>query len=872
MATAKGKRKKKPHLQQAKQALKNMLPQESSYVNSSQEQLEIERKAIAKWTEKTGKTDAKNLTGIALSGGGIRSAVFSLGVLQALAHHDVLKRFDYLSTVSGGGYIGSCLTWWLSGKSGDKRKFGVDPDNFPFGTTDPTYPGGQELSDTVQFLRNNGNYLTPGAGITVLSGVAILLRAIFLNLFVWIPLAAGLFALMIGAGFVIDCITDWIYELAQWPPNAIPNPFQGLISAKALAHVPQEHLPIFQFLIILGVVGILWFAVACIDYAFFTRLCANCLDKLGQKRPQAANDKSQYIYETIVRVGGPVFVSIVMVAAAYYWRESLIDFYSLENWKPRIVQYSFVITSTVLAITLFFAFLVRWLWRVKDLTFQYGIRRFFERLYGRVVLGSAILIIIGLIPFAVASLREQASTSFGISSSSFGILSVMFGVATGIWGHLQSASSKLGKLGPSVVLPIGSALLFFGIFVLAYHLASIWFQPDALSVSNPDLVKIAFAFIFFLALATALLTNINHISPRQYYRDRLMETFLPDAETVKAVKQGLASSSKKAERFLLSDAWDAANPKGPYPIINSNVILVNSGNPKFRLRGGDSFVLTPFYCGSEATGWVRTENFAKGELRLATAMAISGAAANPNAGPGGKGLTRNRFISAVMTLLNLRLGYWVRRPAKTRLWKRNPNLFHPGLTFCVPGIGYREERRFLELSDGGHFENLGIYELIRRKCRLIVVCDGGQDVQASYSDFVTAIRRVEQDFGAEIAFENGGPERMIARPVADDYPKDADFADHGFLWATIKYHREGPAGGPEEGVLIYLKTTMIRELGMKAKGYKGAYPDFPDQTTADQFFDDEQFEAYREVGFRIADSLCRDKGLDFQRLLRNIKT
>jgi hypothetical protein len=53
------------------------------------------------------------LLGLALSGGGIRSATINLGILQGLARRGLLPRFDYLSTVSGGGYIGSCIDSWI---------------------------------------------------------------------------------------------------------------------------------------------------------------------------------------------------------------------------------------------------------------------------------------------------------------------------------------------------------------------------------------------------------------------------------------------------------------------------------------------------------------------------------------------------------------------------------------------------------------------------------------------------------------------------------------------------------------------------------------------------------------------------------------
>ena len=88
---------------------------------SDYEVLKRERTHIRNWLRRTGNTSENNLTGLALSGGGIRSATFSLGVLQALARHDILKFIDYISTVSGGGHIGAGLTWWLSGKTGSRN-------------------------------------------------------------------------------------------------------------------------------------------------------------------------------------------------------------------------------------------------------------------------------------------------------------------------------------------------------------------------------------------------------------------------------------------------------------------------------------------------------------------------------------------------------------------------------------------------------------------------------------------------------------------------------------------------------------------------------------------------------------------------------
>jgi hypothetical protein len=265
-----------------------------------------------------------------------------------------------------------------------------------------------------------------------------------------------------------------------------------------------------------------------------------------------------------------------------------------------------------------------------------------------------------------------------------------------------------------------------------------------------------------------------------------------------------------------------------------------------------------------------------GEITLATAMAISGAAANPRGGPGGRGLTRNRFVSILMTLLSFRLGHWVARPSppNRQITFKRPNHFRPSGLYSIFNVGYRETNSLLELSDGGHFENLALYELIRRRCGLIVICDGGQDIESSYADFVTAIQRVGDDFDATVDFDmrvresgegefvDSGPAALIARPVNNLYPKNAEYSKKGYFVATINYGRYGGGAWPEKGTIIYLKTAMIEELSMTAKGYKGANPDFPNQTTADQFFDDEQFEAYREVGYRVAEEMIDDLALD----------
>ncbi|MFK7867753.1 MAG: hypothetical protein AB8B58_00785, partial [Roseobacter sp.] len=182
-----------------------------------------------------------------------------------------------------------------------------------------------------------------------------------------------------------------------------------------------------------------------------------------------------------------------------------------------------------------------------------------------------------------------------------------------------------------------------------------------------------------------------------------------------------------------------------------------------------------------------------------------------------------------------------------------------------------------------------------RRCRIIIICDAGEDPQTSYSGFTSAIRRVREDFGAEIHFDverdlapkdsnktkmrSTGPSDLVARPVADQYPSGAEYAQKGYFLASVTYHnnpgtpgRDGyracadplPDQTTEQGLIVYLKSAMIPSLEVTTKGYKGANPRFPYDPTSNQFFSPEQFEAYFDMGEKIAEQMLNDTLLDEQ--------
>src|ERR1019366_3681928 len=140
------------------------------------------------------------VVGLALSGGGIRSSAICLGVLQALNHHNLIKRIDYLSTVSGGGYIGSSLTATMT-----KAK------EFVFGKAPVAGSGAErasEISDTpaVGHIRNYSNYLIPAGARDLLTGIAIVVRGLVANLSFTVPVVLLLAAITIGSNPARSCL------------------------------------------------------------------------------------------------------------------------------------------------------------------------------------------------------------------------------------------------------------------------------------------------------------------------------------------------------------------------------------------------------------------------------------------------------------------------------------------------------------------------------------------------------------------------------------------------------------------------------------------------------------------------------------------
>jgi hypothetical protein len=315
--------------------------------------------------------------------------------------------------------------------------------------------------------------------------------------------------------------------------------------------------------------------------------------------------------------------------------------------------------------------------------------------------------------------------------------------------------------------------------------------------------------------------------------------------------------------------------KGPYHLINAALNVQASKIVNRRGRNADFFVFSPLFCGSKSTAYVATadvEDVAV-DFDLATAMAVSGAAVSSN-----MGADTIKPLTPLLALLNFRLGYWLRNPLwladakppspKNRLgfmreYTRHQNPFANFYFVAELFGGLSEKLKSIYLTDGGHIENLGIYELLRRRCKVIIAVDAEADPQMAFGSFNTLERYALIDMGIRIdlPWQPVADETLVTSQAIDNAGALSDGGDG----ASDKKASQVPKGhGPHcaigrisypnrgEGVLIYIKASLSGDENDYIFDYKKRYSAFPHETTLDQMFTEEQFECYRALGFHAA--------------------
>jgi hypothetical protein len=354
-------------------------------------------------------------------------------------------------------------------------------------------------------------------------------------------------------------------------------------------------------------------------------------------------------------------------------------------------------------------------------------------------------------------------------------------------------------------------------------------------------------------LVAATQVNVNDFSLHGMYVNRLVRAYLGASRQPEPLT-GADPSKRKPDPItgfdpnddlLLSTlkSKDGQGYDGPVPVMNAAMNLAHGGNLAWQERKAESFIFTPDYCGSETTGYRTTDGrqpYGDG-IKLGTAMAVSGAAASPN-----MGYHSSPAVTFLLTVFNARLGGWFGNPKHVEAWQYSGPPW--GFLYLFRELfGVTDDASpYIYLSDGGHFENLGVYELIKRRCRYVVVCDAGQDEEHGFEDLGNLVRKVRIDHGISVEIA----------PDCLQLQKDSRHSRWHCAIGRIRYDEVD--GETTVGTLVYVKPSLTGDEPVDVLHYAASHPGFPHETTANQFFTESQFESYRALGEHIAVSVFKE--------------
>jgi hypothetical protein len=360
-------------------------------------------------------------------------------------------------------------------------------------------------------------------------------------------------------------------------------------------------------------------------------------------------------------------------------------------------------------------------------------------------------------------------------------------------------------------------------------------RPHPVGASLPEDL-LALAVLLVIGVGLGRIISINQFSLHGMYRNRLVRTFL-GASRPSEERHPSAFTGFDAADDMPLDRLRAVGR--PLHVVNVTLNLVADTRLAVAERKATSLTMSALHTGSQALGYRPSATYASG-ITLGDALTTSGAAVSSN-----MGADASRALTFLLTVFNARLGVWLGNPGRpgAKTWTRPaPSV---GVEPLVNELLARttETNPYVYLSDGGHFENLGLYEMVSRRCRYIIVSDAGCDPSYTFGDLANAARKIRIDFGIDIDFPAGlhiGP-RQTAR----------------FAVGKIRY--SAVDAELEDGILVYLKPTVTGDEDVDVANYAAAHPTFPHQSTTEQWFDEAQFESYRRLGLQTAMTLCGEQ-------------
>ena len=881
---------------------------------------------------------------LCLSGGGVRSATFGLGVIQALAEKSLLNKFDYLSTVSGGGYIGGWLSAWShrhpKGLDGVMNELRNGLNRASVSSKDPE-------PKPVRQLRTFSNYLTPKLGLLSADSwalIGIYLRNLLLNWLVLIPfLAAAVIIpkLYVGivdalhvdataAGTTITVVTYVVLAvgLLLFLISAIYTGFN-----RPSTGYRTRGLKSF----LLGGLMPLVLGAACLAVAFggFTRidhwhfalafaLAGAGFQGLGWLLQFPARD---YRPDQIVEFPAPSLWEFVAAVATGAFGGLLIwwVFFTphgsgilAQSGLPEPEIYACLAVPLLLLLILvaetIFIGLVSKSSTDED-------REWWARAGGLVLLAAVAWAVLNTtILFGPRVLPEWSKlfddwrgnwfqALFASFATLSGVLTILIGKSAKTPAKTESKSGSNGKdegrnaealqqLLAKRSLPLLSTISVFflitlissGVNELAKWANELWlakklatFAPwtGHLTVSQTiyawPALWILLSGLVLMSLLMALFVDVNKFSLNAGYKNRIIRAYL-----------GASRNYRHPNRFTGFDPED--NPpifeleepnrfgflkKKLFPVLNLTLNLASGKNLAWQERKAESFTVTPLHCGNRDIGYRSSREYCRtsppqdsnntlplsdgqGEepkesslpISLGFAMSLSGAAASPN-----MGYISSMPVAFLMTLFNVRLGAWLSNPGKCgdkSQGRPYPRSSYSALLHELLGLT-DDASPYVYLSDGGHFENLGLYEMVLRRCRHIVVIDAGHDPGCAFGDLGKAIRKIRTDLGVRIEFKE-----------VNIYPRDDKLKHDKRTYCaigTIGYSKVDGEG--TDGRLLYIKPAFYEEGDLPRDVYEYAKrcSEFPHDSTADQWFSESQFESYRALGYHISKKIS-DKCAD----------
>lgn len=851
------------------------------------------------------------LSALTFSGGGVRSASFCLGVAQGLARcsYDnvsrsaggILTELNFLSTVSGGGYTGSWLTRWSTPTAGTQT---ASFDNTIIELAKQRPAPADPEPKPLRTLRDYTSYLAPKVGAFTADAwtiIATYFRNLLLNWTMYIPFAMIVCILPVINVDAVDALSGnqafpyWLYAALLTLGIglfliALALPSMGSVAGKM--RLMQRLVPIHSLLLLVSAATLtLWelgsvkgalagvqsnglsddpLAATLVKWFGGTESTWHFVDDwiapalllglpllafgiwrfIGLRASRNYGGFKDRWYAVRYWLAHVAILGLVVAFFKLIFRHILPSLYDVglqitpkfQSWHGVNVPqygglYAMLAVPIVLAGFLFMSWVMNGLLSIFESDED---REWWARSAAYLMMFSTIWILVHTLVFysyAHTVIHYVATTVLATAGPALAWVGFSPQTASGPGKPKLSDLNKLGKLLTkwNLLVPL-LCTLFLVAFVIVIAIINehlLRWVKDFVGLgiwSVYLMVLTALAAVMFIASASI---NVNTFSMHGFYRNRLMRAFLGSANLDPDRK--LDPYTKFAnDNIAMSDI--PVYPRAPLHVINMALNVVATKKLAWQERKAESFTVDALHAGNDILGYQPTIAYGGDRgLTLATSMAISGAAASPN-----MGYHSSSLMTLLLALFNVRLGWWLANPGPAGIGKHEK----PSPTYSL-GALLREAAgqtndtyKWVYLSDGGHFENLGLYEMVLRRCHTIIVVDGSADPDYSFEDLAGAFRKIYIDSGIPI------------EPVCDPaiQPGRGARNKHCAVF-NIRYscvHPKAP-----DGNLIYLKASLCSKLPEDVKHFATLHPDFPHQSTMNQFFRESQFESYRRLGSHV---------------------